>query len=76
MNTVSFDDYNSGKYDGECLIDLDTCPPRMRSDYHTRNENVEAGRELCSECGGTGNEFYSTYRKCPKCNGDGAVRSI
>ena len=28
---------------------------------------------LCLYCGGTGNEFYSMYRACPKCGGGGVI---
>ena len=28
-------------------------------------------KNLCKECAGTGNEFYSCYRKCASCDGLG-----
>jgi len=28
---------------------------------------------LCEWCGGTGNEFYAMYRRCPECGGVGVV---
>ena len=27
--------------------------------------------EICTWCHGTGNEFYSMYRECPECGGQG-----
>ena len=45
----------------------------MRGDYATRNANIEAKKMLCDRCGGTGNEFFTMYRKCQDCNGTGAV---
>lgn len=46
-------------------------PVHMWSDIITRNENIDAGRELCERCDGTGNEFYSMYSPCKDCNGTG-----
>ena len=51
--------------------EMETIPHHMRMDYHRRNGNIKAGRELCEHCGGTGNEFYSMYKKCSNCNGKG-----
>lgn len=34
-------------------------------------ELKEAGKELCSRCGGTGNQLYSAYQKCQLCDGRG-----
>lgn len=28
---------------------------------------------ICQWCGGTGNELYSMYRRCPECGGVGVV---
>jgi len=53
------------------LTDLSTVPLHMRGDYQHKNDNIKAGVKLCKHCGGTGNELYSMYRKCPKCNGTG-----
>ena len=50
------------------LTDLSTIPCHMRMDYEQRNNNILSGKKLCKHCGGTGNELYSMYRKCPKCN--------
>lgn len=35
--------------------------------------NLAEGKPLCEACEGTGNEFYSMHRDCPKCNGTGAL---
>ena len=48
------------------------------SDEHLRQENmkqvaVDPTLILCDFCHGTGNEFYSMYRACPKCGGIGVV---
>jgi rubredoxin len=53
------------------LVDLETVSMHMRNDYYKRNLVVAAGKPLCDNCDGTGNEFYSMYRKCPVCGGDG-----
>lgn len=53
------------------LIDLDTCPIRVRTDYERRNHNVSQGYPLCSECDGTGNEFMNAYKQCHRCGGVG-----
>ena len=58
------------------LVDLETVPYHMRNDYYKRNLVVESGKPLCDFCDGTGNEFYSMYRKCPVCGGDGIKRVI
>lgn len=42
-------------------------------DMQRRKENLKNGRKLCEHCDGTGNEFYSMYRKCPKCDGKGYI---
>ena len=68
MKTVSFDEYKEGI---QALIDLDTCSPRVASDYHTRNENLKEGKPLCSKCDGTGNQLMYMYSRCDKCNGSG-----
>ncbi len=31
---------------------------------------------LCDHCEGTGNEFYSMYRACPKCGGGGMIEAV
>jgi RecJ-like exonuclease len=66
--TIPFKEYSEGT---PCLIDIDTCPPHIRTDYFRRNENIEKGAVLCEHCDGTGNEFMSMYHKCPKCEGTG-----
>ena len=53
------------------LTNLNKIPMHMRGDYLKRNENISNNKELCENCDGTGNELYSMYRKCPKCNGTG-----
>lgn len=57
------------------LVDLNTVPVHMQMDYNTRNKNVMAGHELCKLCDGTGNEFYSMYKKCPNCGGSGRKKN-
>jgi DnaJ-class molecular chaperone len=56
----------------EKLIDLSQIPMPMRTDYATRNRNIESGNALCEECGGTGNYLLSMYQECPACKGTGA----
>ena len=51
--------------------DIEKYPMHMRGDVHTRNDNIDNGKELCKKCDGTGNEFYSMYRKCKDCGGNG-----
>lgn len=53
------------------LIELSTVPFHMISDYITRNDNIQAGRELCDRCEGTGNELFSMLRVCTECRGEG-----
>lgn len=45
--------------------------PHQAGDYKTREENEQAGEQLCTRCNGTGNEFFSMYRRCEACNGTG-----
>lgn len=53
------------------LENINAWPPHMQMDYVRKNENIIVGRRLCFECGGTGNAFYSMYKKCPQCHGTG-----
>lgn len=48
--------------------EIDKYPPHMRMDYENRNKNIRDGKELCPDCGGTGNELLSMYRQCPECD--------
>ncbi len=68
IETISFRKYSEGT---PHLIDIDTCPLHVRTDYFRRNENIENGAVLCENCDGTGNELMSMYHKCPKCEGVG-----
>lgn len=43
----------------------------MRGDEETRNANIDAGKILCEQCDGTGNQLLSMYQKCEKCGGTG-----
>jgi RecJ-like exonuclease len=45
--------------------------PHQHTDVWRRNENIDAGKPLCPECQGTGNMFFSMYKKCDVCNGTG-----
>ena len=65
---VSFKYYTQGR---ETIIDLDTVPLPMRSDYALRNRLIEEGRRLCRKCDGTGNEIFAHYRRCSRCDGTG-----
>lgn len=71
MKTVSFRTYMDTKFDMNILIDLITVPAHMRIDYANRNENIREGKTLCPRCDGTGNELFSMYHCCSKCNGTG-----
>ena len=53
------------------LWHIESMPPFAQMDGTCRNDNIKAGKPLCGHCVGTGNELYSMYRKCPKCNGTG-----
>ena len=72
LSTISIKKYEQGI---EALIDLNTCPTRIRSDYVRRNDNVLAGEKLCKRCDGTGNELMYWYSRCPACDGTGIMRS-
>ena len=65
---IPFSEFKAGVL---VLIDLDTVPPRMMQDYLRRNDNLRKKRPLCGPCDGTGNEFFSMYHRCPKCQGRG-----
>jgi len=69
MVTIPFSEFTTGRM---ALVDLETVPPYMRSDYDLRNRNLSAGKKLCGRCDGTGNEFFSMYRRCGDCWGTGA----
>ena len=56
--------------------DITKYPIHIQGDEQIRNDNIDAGNPLCEHCDGTGNEFLSMYRKCPKCNGLGAVKAV
>lgn len=71
MKIISFKTYMDGKRFPNVLIDVYTIAPHMRVDYVKRNGNVEKGKTLCPRCDGTGNELFSMYRRCSKCNGTG-----
>lgn len=47
-------------------------------DHRVVSDNEKADMipkdQRCSRCGGTGNELYFMYRKCPACEGDGVSR--
>ena len=68
LETISIEEYKQGI---EALIDLNTCPIRIRSDYVRRNANVLAGKKLCKRCDGTGNELMNWYSRCSTCDGTG-----
>jgi hypothetical protein len=72
MITISFSEFTTGRM---ALIDLDTVPPHMRSDYELRNRNLMRGNKLCRRCDGTGNEFLSMYRCCGDCWGTGVAKT-
>ncbi|MCP3681956.1 MAG: hypothetical protein GY861_04625 [bacterium] len=55
----------------EELWDLKDWAPHMHGDVMTRNNNIEANKELCMKCEGTGNMGFSMYIKCDKCKGTG-----
>lgn len=46
--------------------------PRVEADQVSRRRNLISGAELCSRCGGTGNELLFAYRRCATCGGRGA----
>lgn len=46
----------------------------LESDVEQYKFNKRKGHKLCSKCVGTGNEYYSTYKKCTKCSGSGTKR--
>jgi uncharacterized OB-fold protein len=48
---------------------------RMKEDYVKRNKNITEGKELCQECGGTGNLLFEDYLICENCGGKGFVES-
>jgi len=73
MKKVTFPEYLNRK-DGQCLIDLDTCPSPVANDYYRRNQNIFNKRILCNECDGTGNELFSMYKACFKCKGTGYIK--
>ena len=55
--------------------DITKYPPHTYGDVLRHNKNVEDKKELCTHCEGTGNEFFSMYRKCPKCKGTGIKKA-
>ncbi len=58
------------------LIDVSKYPLYMRGDFETRNKNIKNGKKLCKRCDGTGNEFFSMYKRCTKCFGTGVANAI
>jgi len=53
------------------LIKLESVPNKLQMDYFTRNKNVRDSKALCLRCDGTGNEFFSMFKKCSVCLGKG-----
>ncbi len=53
------------------LIDLTNLRHHIASDFYRRNTNVELGHQLCFDCDGTGNMFFSMWKKCDTCKGYG-----
>ena len=51
--------------------DIKKYPLHMRGDVHIRNNNIDAGSELCVRCQGTGNQLYSMFQECTDCKGTG-----
>ena len=43
----------------------------MRMDYERKNKNIDDRKSLCKKCDGTGNQLFSYYQKCTKCDGLG-----
>lgn len=67
---ISLTEFYEGK---NGIVNLETVPFHMRGDFATRNKNLAQGKILCEHCYGTGNEFESMYRRCPKCTGEPGV---
>jgi hypothetical protein len=40
-------------------------------DEAIRDENVKRGRDLCTRCGGTGNQLLGMWQRCEECGGSG-----
>ncbi len=55
---------------------LSKLPFHMRIDEAIYIANKEAGLSICEDCHGRGNELYSMYRKCPRCDGTGNLEKI
>lgn len=47
--------------------------PGVAADELRREDNEAAGRELCENCGGTGNEFFLKFKACSECGGTGCA---
>ena len=60
LETISIEEYKQGI---EALIDLNTCPIRIRSDYVRRNANVLAGKKLCKRWDRAGDELLDWDRR-------------
>lgn len=71
METVTMAEFQ--RLPGRCLVlvDLETVVHYARSDYATRNVNLQAGRRLCPQCNGTGNQLWVMYQRCTACHGAG-----
>ena len=55
----------------------DDVEPNMRVGQRRRNENIDKGKRLCENCGGTGNSGFLTfaiYTPCPECNETGVAK--
>jgi RecJ-like exonuclease len=79
MSEMCFDDFDYDRQSSNCdceeckpeLENIEDYPPHMLGDYITKNKNIKNGKDLCNRCDGTGNEFYSMYKKCSACGGTG-----
>ncbi|HON83090.1 MAG TPA: hypothetical protein PLI22_03025 [Caldisericia bacterium] len=61
---------------GKLPLDKNLSSKQLGGDFETRNKNIKSGKKLCKRCDGTGNEFFSMYKRCTKCFGTGVANAI
>lgn len=71
LRTITLKQFlNNGENNPNILIDINSVPRPMRTDYYKRNDNVENRRALCGHCDGTGNQHFK-HKRCRECGGSG-----
>jgi len=56
--------------------EINSLPSYLQNDYRKMNKNIINGKNLCENCGGTGNQLFSMYQTCDDCYGRGFIDEV